>query len=297
MNAPLGSRLVGLIATLVLLGAQPTDFTSLQLVYFHSTIFDNTRMLRVLLPPGYDSTDQRLRRYPVLYLNDGQDLFDPRTSTFHNGSWSLLDRMERLYADRAIAPMIIVGIDNAGHRKRPNEYLPWPDTTLRPALPQPHGKNYPSFVVHEVMPYVQTHFRTLTAPRYTGIGGASYGALIAIYTVGREPGRFGRLLIESPSVYPDNYHLIRVVQSMPIVPRRISIGIGTNEDGAASCTLTHPAGEELQDVLRLRAAFLSASRGRSKVLLDVVTCAKHEPGAFGARFPAAIEFLYGKSTP
>ena len=286
-----------LFATMTLLAAQPTPSTSLQLVYFHSTIFDNDRLLRILLPPGYDSPNQHLRRYPVLYLNDGQDLFDPRTSTFHNGSWSLLYRMERLYADRALAPMIIVGIDNAGHVKRPDEYLPWPDTTLRPALPQPHGKNYPSFVVHEVMPYVQSHFRTLTAPRYTGIGGASYGALIAIYTAAREPGRFRRLLIESPSVYPDNYHLIRVVQSMPIVPPRISIGIGTNEDGAASCTLTHPAGEELQDVLRLRAAILSASRGRSKVLLDVVTCAKHEPGAFGARFPAAIEFLYGKPTP
>ncbi len=198
--------LFAFLVTSSLLGAHlPTRATTLRLINFHSRVFNNDRFLRVLLPPGYDLPAQRHSRYPVLYLSDGQDLFDPEASTFHSGSWLLRNRMDKLYANAAIPPIIIVGIDNAGHQMRPNEYLPWPDNTLRPPMPHPHGAEYPTFMVREVMPYIQKHFRTLSDAKYVGIGGASYGAQIAIYTVAREPGRFGRLLIESPSVYSDNY--------------------------------------------------------------------------------------------
>jgi predicted alpha/beta superfamily hydrolase len=268
----------------------------LQILPLHSRIFNNDRVLRILLPPGYDDATQAATRYPVLYLNDGQDLFDARDSTFHNGSWLLRERMEALYETGAIRPIIIVGIDNAGHSQRPNEYLPWPDDTLRPAMPHPHGSEYPQFVMNEVMPLVRSHFRTLNDAQDTGIGGASYGALVAIYVAAEEPGRFGKLLVESPSVYADNYHLITIVKRMTVVPGAVSIGVGTNEDGDPSCGPGHSAGEELQDVLRLRAAFVSASHGRSRVRLNVSTCATHTPTAWGARFPGAIAFLFGPKT-
>ena len=277
------------------LAALESSSTQLELrtLPIHSRIFNNDRLLRVLLPPGYEAPAQAATRYPVLYLNDGQDLFDPRDSTFHNGSWLLRESLEALYESGAIRPMIIVGIDNAGHRQRPNEYLPWPDDTLRPAMSHPHGSKYPLFVMNEVMPLVRSRFRTLDDAQDTGIGGASYGALSAIYVAAEEPGRFGRLLIESPSVYPDNYHLITTVKEMSVVPGAVSIGVGTNEDGDPSCGPDHSAGEELQDVLRLRAALVSASRGRSRVRLDISTCATHSPSAWGARFPSAIAFLFG----
>lgn len=287
-------RVAAFAALLLTLGTtQPDDKSTLKLVYFHSVIFGNNRLLRILLPPGYYQIANASVRYPVLYLNDGQDLFDPAKSTFHNGSWMLANRMDALYANGSVPPMIIVGIDNAGHRMRPNEYLPWPDDTLRPAMPHPHGNLYPAFIAREVMPYVQTHFRVLEGTQATGIGGSSYGAQIAIYAAARLPGRFSRLLIESPSVYADNYHLIRVVQAMRSVPDRVSIGVGTNESGLPSCVPGQPPDDELKDVLRLRNALSIASHRRSVVLLHVVDCAKHVPPAFGARFPDAVKFLYG----
>jgi len=289
-----------LVGSIILepLTAAPQTTTTLRLVYFHSKVFGNNRMLRVLLPPGYDSVAQRGVRYPVLYLNDGQDLFDPRLSTYHSGSQLLQDKMDALYARGAVRRIIIVGMDNAGgHRnRRPNEYLPWPDNTLhRPSLPHPQGKSYPQFVVGEVMPYIQSHFRVTADPEETGIGGASYGALAAIYAVAKAPGRFGRLLIESPSVYSDDYHLIKVVAGMMVVPKRIAIGVGTDEDGDPSCDQHHPPEPEMIDVTILRAALDGVSHGRSTMLLTVAPCAKHVPPAFGARFPAAVSFLFGHS--
>ncbi|MFZ0031799.1 MAG: alpha/beta hydrolase-fold protein [Candidatus Cybelea sp.] len=276
------------------LGAHlPTRATTLRFINFHSRVFNNDRFLRVLLPPGYDLPAQQHSRYPVLYLSDGQDLFDPEASTFHSGSWLLRDRMDKLYANAAIPPIIIVGIDNAGHRMRPNEYLPWPDNTLRPPMPHPHGAEYPTFMVREVMPYIQKHFRTLSDAKYVGIGGASYGAQIAIYTVAREPGRFGRLLIESPSVYSDNYQLLKIVHSMETTPGRISIGLGTNEDGLAACAPGHPPEDEMKDTLRLRDVLVETSHRLAVILLNVTKCGRHTASAFGARFPTAVEFLYG----
>src|ERR1700723_1841221 len=260
----------------------------LALLRFHSTIFGNDRLIRVLLPPGYSRSDQRTRRYPVFYLNDGQDLFDPRLSTFrHGGSYLLKDRMRALYAQDAVRPIIIVGIDNAGHRLRPNEYLPWPDTTLRPWMAHPHGKLYPEFVTQEVMPFIQARFRVLTDATHTGIGGASYGALAAIYLVTQRPGRFGRLLVESPSVYPNNYALIAAVKSARSLPSRIAIGVGTNEDGDSTCTPAHPAEAEMTDVWRLTDAIMRRLRGSSRLQLTVVDCARHRNMDFGARFPGA----------
>lgn len=286
--------LFAFLVTSSLLGAHlPTRATTLRLINFHSRVFNNDRFLRVLLPPGYDLPAQRHSRYPVLYLSDGQDLFDPEASTFHSGSWLLRNRMDKLYANAAIPPIIIVGIDNAGHQMRPNEYLPWPDNTLRPPMPHPHGAEYPTFMVREVMPYIQKHFRTLSDAKYVGIGGASYGAQIAIYTVAREPGRFGRLLIESPSVYSDNYQLLKIVHSMETTPGRISIGLGTNEDGLAACAPGHPPEDEMKDTLRLRDVLVETSHRLAVILLNVTECGRHTASAFGARFPTAVEFLYG----
>src|SRR5579859_3085847 len=156
---------------------------------FTSRVFHNTRMLRVWLPPGYKSRDQRSERYPVMYLNDGQDLFDVCTSIFNPQEWRVDETATALIQSGRVPPLIIVGIDNAGKRDRPKEYLPFPDDTLRPATPKVYGKNYPRFLVDEVMPFIDRKYRTDPNPATTGIGGSSYGAGIALYTVMRQIGR------------------------------------------------------------------------------------------------------------
>ncbi len=117
----------------------------LRLHEFTSKVFANKRMIRVLVPPGYDQSVNRNKRYPVLYLNDGQNLFDLRTSEFNPMEWQVDEVVERLLTKRVIPPIIIVGIDCAGRRMRFNEYFPYADEFLSPPMPSPEGDKYPEF--------------------------------------------------------------------------------------------------------------------------------------------------------
>src|SRR5579872_3208738 len=94
----------------------------LRLYEFHSRVFHNTRFLRVWLPPGYDDPENAERHYPVLYLNDGQNLFEAATS-FTGVEWQVDETADRLIREGIIAPMMIVGLDNGG-KDRIREYMP-----------------------------------------------------------------------------------------------------------------------------------------------------------------------------
>jgi len=163
----------------------------LRLHQFHSRIFRNTRFLRVWLPPGYDDTGNGGRRYPVLYLNDGQNLFEAATS-FTGIEWQVDETAERLIREGAVPPMIIVGIDNTGE-ERLREYMP--HRSMHPRMLRVRGKYYPDFLMKEVMPFVEGNYRVASGPHNTGFGGSSLGALIALYTVIARPGVIGRLLL------------------------------------------------------------------------------------------------------
>ena len=102
----------------------------LEIIPFTSKIFHNTRMLRVWLPANYGSPRNAHRSYPVLYMQDAQNLFDDATS--NAGEWHVDETVDHLVGSFKIPPMIVVGIDHAGE-KRSSEYLPYPD---------PHHKQY-----------------------------------------------------------------------------------------------------------------------------------------------------------
>lgn len=111
----------------------------LQVFRFDSKVFGNTRMLRVWLPPGYDDAGNGARRYPVLYMFDGQNLFDACTASDLEHEWQVDETLTRLIAGGKVDPMIVVGIDNAG-ASRLNEYLPWRDVIQTPDMPEPDGR-------------------------------------------------------------------------------------------------------------------------------------------------------------
>ncbi len=261
---------------------------------FTSTIFGNTRTLRVLVPAGYDDPINRDRRYPVLYLNDGQELFDSATAQFGKHEWRVDETVTSLIAAGAIPPMIVVGIDNAGRTGRAHEYLPWADEYLSPPDPAPVGKRYPAFLVDEVMPFVNARFRTLQGPEHTGLGGASFGGLITTYTAAARPHVFGRLLVESPSLYVDSNHVLRMADSARAWPARVYLGIGTNELGKQDCGRGDQDNlEAVANVRRLGRTVLAGSHGASAVDVVVDDCATHNASAWAKRFPEALRFLYG----
>jgi enterochelin esterase-like enzyme len=263
----------------------PTDCSvrgELQIILFTSHVFRNQRNLRVWLPPGYHDKDHAKSRYPVLYLNDGQNLFDACTSIFNNSEWRVDETASALIREQQVPPMIIVGIDNAGKRLRPDEYLPFPDETLKPVMSVVHGRLYPEFLINEVIPFINAHYRTDRAPKNTGLGGSSYGAGIALYTIMQRPDHFGCLLLESPSLYAHGDYLIHRAEKFRRWPKKVYLGVGD-------------VLEPEKDVERLRTILARDGLDGSRLLVVKEHGAAHNESAWAGRFPVALRFLYGKS--
>jgi len=201
----------------------------LRLHEFQSRVFRNTRFLRVWLPPNYDDAENSGRRYPVLYLNDGQNLFEA-ASSYAGVEWQVDETADRLIREGGVPPMIIVGIDHAG-KDRIREYMP--HRSMNPMMLRVQGRYYPDFLIKEVMPFVGRNYRVAAGPENTGLGGSSLGALIALYTAMVRPGVIGRSLVESPSLWVSHRQTIKESRSVRIWPERIYLGVGTAEAGSA----------------------------------------------------------------
>lgn len=256
----------------------------LRLHEFRSRVFRNTRYLRVWLPPGYDEAQNGDRRYPVLYLNDGQNLFEPGTA-FAGVEWQVDETADRLIREGAVPPMLVVGIDNTG-KERIREYMPY--RSMHPVMLRVQGRYYPDFLMKEVMPFVQRSYRVATGPENTGLGGSSLGALIALYTALARPGRIGQLLLESPSLWASGRQLIRESRSVRIWPERIFLAVGTAEAGNAERSRT-----VVDDVRELAGILRRAVLSEKRLRLVIQDGGGHNEGAWAERFPEALRFLFG----
>ena len=271
----------------------------LRLEKFTSKVFANTRFLRVLLPAGYDDRKNSAKRYPVLYMADGQNVFDPATSVFGPSEWRVDETIALLVKEGRIPPMIVVGVDDAGATARAHEYLPWPDTINARRIPSydalPQGRQYPQFLIDEVMTYVNARYRTAHDAAHTGIGGSSYGGLISAYTMLARPGVFGRVLIESPTLQIYDNQLLRMLTNAHELPSRIYLGIGTNEDSAPGCDPNASAlpKDDMMSAFQQAASLLrGAGLDSSRLRVVIEPCATHTHAAWAARLPAALSFLF-----
>jgi predicted alpha/beta superfamily hydrolase len=245
-----------------------------------SAIFRNTRLVRVWVPPGYVA--QSAICYPVLYLNDGQNLFDPATA-FAGVHWQVAETAARLIAERRIPPLIIVGIDNTKHRAR--EYIPYRSQDPRVFLAK--GQCYPDFLRHEVMPLIEKTYSVLKGPENTGLGGSSLGGLITLYTQIAAPGVFGRLLIESPSLFVANRKILEESRRFRNWPARVYVGMGAREVGNVE-----KDARIVGDVRELESILKQSGLDEHRLKVRIDEAASHSETAWAARFPDALEFLY-----
>lgn len=247
-----------------------------------SAVLGLTRRITVWLPPGFRMRGPR--RYPVLYLHDGQNLFDPRRA-FAGTTWRAGETAARLVRRAAIPPLIIVGIDHGGTR-RAREFLPVEDDR-NPDARRPLGREYVEFVTREVMPFVTRTYPVLRGASTTGIGGSSYGAAAALFAVLVKPGVFGRLLMESPSLYVGNGYLLERARRTDRWPGRIYLGVGTAETQRQDWN-----DETVENVRRLAAVLRRGRFGPRRLLTRIEAHAAHTESAWAARFPEALTFLY-----
>jgi predicted alpha/beta superfamily hydrolase len=191
---------------------------------FDSRFLNHARDVLVYLPPGYN--DDVSRRYPVLYMHDGQNLFDPRTSFIRGQHWRMGETVGAMINDRIIEPLIVVGIHNAGE-KRIDEYTPTRDPERHRGG---HADRYGRMILHELKPRIDRDFRTLPDAQSTALAGSSLGGLVSLYLGLTNAQAFGRLGVLSPSVWWDDKVIIHAVQAFNGERKpRIWLDIGTGE--------------------------------------------------------------------
>lgn len=184
------------------------------------------RHVIVYLPPGHGA-DPAVR-YPVLYMHDGQNLFDGDTAYIRGHDWKMARTAERLMLEKKIEPLIIVGIWNTGIH-RIDEYTPTRDPGVKQGGLLPL---YGRFIVEELKPFMDATYCTDPARDRTGIGGSSLGGLAALLLGLHYSEYFGRIAALSPSLWWDHgvaFRLVRHLKRKPDV--RIWLDMGTREMG------------------------------------------------------------------
>lgn len=246
---------------------------------FHSQFLKPDRTIRIWLPPGYYS--EKRKRYPVFYLHDGQNLFKGGPSFIPNQAWNVDTAAHDLIVNGEIDPIILVGIDNSGG-ERLNEYTPTENAKFKGSG---NGDKYGKFLVEELKPFVDSHYRTLKDARNTALGGSSLGGLISLHLGLSYPKTFGKIAVLSPSIWWDDSVILHRVEKMATHQKlKIWLDIGSKEGDSM-----------LMHTRKLQAALLVKGWKQSADLQYIeAEGASHNEKAWSERFPNVLKFLFGK---
>jgi predicted alpha/beta superfamily hydrolase len=245
---------------------------------FESRFVPLTRTVSVWLPPGYDLEPRR--RFPVLYMHDGQNLFDPETA-FAGNPWWADEVAERVVRQGRAEPAIIVGVANTSDRLR--EYGPRRcDRDRTVDLSRDYGR----FLVEEVKPFVDLCYRTLPGPEHTGVAGSSMGGLISLHLCKWFPGVFGRCAALSPSVWWDDEYFIQTLDVWQHWTKtcRVWLDMGTRE-GASDAGMAAALG-------RTRRLATHLDHAGADFRYEEVEGGAHNEAAWGLRFDRVLAFLF-----
>lgn len=230
---------------------------------FYSPQLNNTRDIHVYLPPSYGDES---KRFPVLYMQDGQNLFDSGTS-YGGSEWHVDETMEMLAGEGVEA--IVVGLNHA-YEHRIAEYNPYPQQW------QGSGQVYLQFLLETVKPRIDADFRTLPERQHTGMMGSSMGGLISLYAFFYAQQTFGFAGVMSPALWVGGGAIYKDVESAPFTQGKLYLDNGTREASARAMNQT-----------LLRKGYRAGSDLKYVVEQD----AEHTESAWARRLPDALRFL------
>lgn len=249
--------------------------------HFHSKFLADDRDVVVYLPPGYDADN--MKRYPVLYLQDGQNAFDEATCFSPGTERHFDERAQALISEGAIHPLIIVGIYST-ELDRITEYTPT----------KPRGFNrggdadlYGRMLVEEIKPFIDSTYRTLPSSSDTGLGGSSLGGLVSVYLGVKYVDTFGKLGVTSPAAYWDDEMIVRYIQSLNRTTHQkifLSVGAGELTPFVSSTRALH---EALQQ---------KGWKDGADLAYFEPAIAAHKPGAWMPGIDLQLKFLFPPKT-
>lgn len=254
-------------------GQQHTAVGTIKVLHgLHSPQLGNARDILVYLPPRYHET---ARRYPVIYMHDGQNLFDRATS--FGDEWEVDQTLEQA-ADEGLEA-IVVGIPNIGP-ERLNEYGPWHEHKHKAGG---RGDDYLRFVIDTLKPIIDRGFRTRPGRDSTGIAGSSMGGLISLYAFFKHSHVFGFAGVMSPALWFGGRQVYGWMQDRQYVPGRLYLDVGTAEGG-----------EEMHDVRRMKDLLTRKGYVEGRDLMFVVEMGgRHNERAWARRLRRELHFLLG----
>jgi predicted alpha/beta superfamily hydrolase len=230
------------------------------------------RIVRLYLPPDYQRSG---RRYPVLYMHDGQNLFDEATA--YAGEWGVDEALNALARAGGFG-LIVVGIDNAG-AERIHELNAWDN----PQFGKGEGADYMAFIVEVLKPWIDAHYRTRADRRHTAIMGSSMGGLISSYALSRYPQVFGKAGIFSPAYWLAPQVFADTEAHPPFADTRVYFYAG---------------GSESEDMVpgtkRMAALLVRSGLPAGNLSLNIDPVGRHNEAAWRAEFPRAIAWLFAR---
>ena len=231
------------------------------------------RDVTVWLPPGYDSTK---KRYPVIYLQDGQNLFDVSTSAFGT-EWRVDETADSLIKAGTIPPVIIVGINNTSDRSE--EYLPWKK-----------NEAYKNFLVHQLKPFIDSAYRTKKDAAHTIVGGSSAGGILAFMMVWEYPQVFSKAICMSPAFlspegFSDKFDYVSKVRESEIRPKKVFFYI--DNGGKDLDKLLQPGVDQMISALASK-----KYRGGKDYVFIRDEAATHNEVAWSKRLPYALKRVF-----
>lgn len=258
------------------------------------------RRIWVCLPSGYLNSGLR---YPVLYMHDGQNLFDESTS-YSGVSWDIQNALERAMLRGETDGVIIVGIDNAGGTDntigRLDEYSPWVNTTIKEMQDSTitrdvggYGDQYARFVIEMLKPMIDKEYRTLPDREHTGIAGSSMGGLISLYMGLKYDDVFSKVGAFSTAVWFKEDEMLHLIKEHgPDTDSRWYLDIGTAE--SSSDTIPNFNKIYLHGTMIVHETLLEVGVKEENIKLVVDDGAVHNEEAWARRFPEAFHWLFGK---
>jgi predicted alpha/beta superfamily hydrolase len=243
---------------------------------FHSTVLNNTRGVWVYLPPT--ALENTTAHFPVIYMHDGQNLFDP-TAAFGGNTWKVAETLDQGANDGTIAEAIVVGPENTADRIA--EYTP----TADPQYGGGKGDLYLRLLVEELKPYVDAELPTLPAREHTVVVGSSLGGLISAYAGVKQAQTFGLIGVMSPSTWWDNRVILTyVMQTTATRPLRVYVDSGDSG----------PSNDDVTNTRDLAQAWRDLGYVDGQTLRYVVQPGgTHTESAWASRLPGALQFLLG----
>lgn len=236
------------------------------------------RRIWLYLPPDYNTST---KKYPVLYMHDGQNLFDATTS--FSGEWQVDESLNELHSQGDYG-CIVVGIDNGG-QYRLDEYSPWVNSQYNAGG---QGDEYVDFIVNTLKPFIDAHYRTLPGRETTGIAGSSMGGLISMYALSERQDVFSKAGIFSPAFwFGGNQPEQHVASHAKQGPSRVYFLSGADEeqDGNQSNYVVN----DMADVVN---AMLAAGFTQPEIRFETFVDGAHSEWFWAREFPGVYQWLF-----